>query len=103
MKVTQILLLLSVVAFGNALAQDNYDIIIRGGKIIDGSGNPWYEADVGITDERVTAIGNLSPDSATTLIDATGLIVDPALSIPIPMLFAVFSMCPQQKAPYFRV
>ena len=82
MKVTQILLLLSVVAFGNALAQDNYDIIIRGGKIIDGSGNPWYEADVGITDERVTAIGNLSPDSATTLIDATGLIVAPGFIDP---------------------
>jgi dihydroorotase/N-acyl-D-amino-acid deacylase len=71
-----------VVAFGNALAQDNYDIIIRGGKIIDGSGNPWYEADVGITDERVTAIGNLSPDSATTLIDATGLIVAPGFIDP---------------------
>ena len=81
-KGTQILLLLSLVVFGNVLAQDNYDVIIAGGKIIDGSGNPWYEADVGIIGERVTAIGNLGADSATTLIDATGLIVAPGFIDP---------------------
>ena len=81
-KGTQILLLLSLVVFGNVLAQDNYDVIIAGGKIIDGSGNPWYEADVGIIGERVTAIGNLGAASATTLIDATGLIVAPGFIDP---------------------
>ncbi|MGH2568220.1 MAG: D-aminoacylase, partial [Bacteroidota bacterium] len=36
-----------------------YDLIIRGGRIVDGSGNPWYEADVGIRNGRIATIGRL--------------------------------------------
>jgi len=61
---------------------DEYDTIIRHGKIIDGSGNPWYEADVGIVDDRIVRIGNLANASADQLIDATGLIVAPGFIDP---------------------
>ena len=59
------------------LAQQ-YDTIIRGGKIVDGSGNPWFYADVGIIGDRVVFIGHASPElKAKRTIDATGLIVAP--------------------------
>lgn len=82
MKTKYLLLLLSFFVFGNSIAQENFDLIIANGKIIDGSGNPWYEADVGISGERITAIGDLSADSATTVIDASGLIVAPGFIDP---------------------
>ena len=53
------------------------DVLIRGGRVVDGTGSPWVRADVGITGDRITAIGNLSGASATREIDATGLIVAP--------------------------
>ncbi|HUS06397.1 MAG TPA: D-aminoacylase [Bryobacteraceae bacterium] len=66
--------------FGILLAQglaQNYDVIIRNGKLVDGTGNPWRMVDVGIQGGRVTSIGNLSSFQATTVIDAKGLIVAP--------------------------
>ena len=36
-----------------------YDVIIRNGRIVDGTGNPWFRADVGIRGKRVAAIGDL--------------------------------------------
>jgi dihydroorotase/N-acyl-D-amino-acid deacylase len=55
-----------------------YDTIIRGGKIVDGSGNPWFYGDVGIIGDRVAFIGHAAPDvKAKRTIDATGLIVAP--------------------------
>ena len=53
------------------------DLLIRGGRVIDGAGNPWYAADVGIAAGRVAAIGPLAGQSAKRVIDATGLIVCP--------------------------
>jgi len=53
------------------------DIIIKNGKIIDGTGNPWYKADVGILGERVCEIGVLPASSAGMVIDASGLAVSP--------------------------
>ena len=38
---------------------DNFDIIIRDGKVFDGTGNPWYKADIGIVGEFISSIGNL--------------------------------------------
>ncbi|MEQ8408238.1 MAG: D-aminoacylase [Gammaproteobacteria bacterium] len=63
-------------------AQENFDIIISGGRIVDGSGNPWYEADIGIVGERITRIGNLSQANASTRINATGLTVSPGFIDP---------------------
>jgi N-acyl-D-aspartate/D-glutamate deacylase len=54
-----------------------YDLIIRSGTIIDGSGLPGYRADLGIIDGRIAAIGNLSGESANEIIDAGGYAVAP--------------------------
>ena len=54
-----------------------FDIIIKNGHILDGSGNPWYAADVGIRGERIVAIGKLAGVPASRVIDANGRIVSP--------------------------
>jgi N-acyl-D-amino-acid deacylase len=62
---------------GPAASGRSFDVIIEKGRIIDGTGNPWYRADVGITDRRIAAIGDLSRASATRRIDAAGKVVCP--------------------------
>src|SRR3989442_11109084 len=59
-----------------AFAQ-TYDVIIRGGHIIDGSGNPWIKADVGIRAGRIVRIGRLDGSQSSRVIDATGQVVSP--------------------------
>ncbi len=54
-----------------------YDVVIRNGHIVDGTGSPWYAADLGIRDGRVAAIGDLSGASAKRTIDARGMVVAP--------------------------
>src|SRR6266487_76423 len=54
-----------------------YDLIIRNGHIIDGSGNPWYAADVAVSGDRIAAIGDLREAHAKREIDAKGRIVSP--------------------------
>jgi N-acyl-D-amino-acid deacylase len=58
-------------------AAPRYDVIIRKGRIIDGTGNPWVSGDVAINGERIAAIGNLGAATAKRTIDASGLIVSP--------------------------
>ena len=53
-----------------------YDVSIRGGTVVDGTGRPGYRADVGIVDGRVVAIGDLDDDARET-IDADGRVVSP--------------------------
>lgn len=72
-----------VVAMRSAARQDasaggeSYDVIIRGGHILDGTGNPWYAADIGIRGDKIAAIGKLGDATAKRTIDATGKIVAP--------------------------
>jgi N-acyl-D-amino-acid deacylase len=54
-----------------------FDLVIANGRVVDGTGAPWFRADVGITGDRITAIGNLSSARATTRVDATGQVVAP--------------------------
>src|SRR5262249_24979002 len=55
-----------------------YDLIIRNGHIIDGTGSPWYSGDIGIRDGHIAAIGFLgSSAQAKRTIDAHGMIVAP--------------------------
>jgi N-acyl-D-amino-acid deacylase len=54
-----------------------FDIVIEHGKIIDGTGSPWYAGDVGIRNGRIAAIGVLTDATATTRIDARGMVVAP--------------------------
>jgi N-acyl-D-amino-acid deacylase len=58
-------------------AGDTFDLLITNGRVIDGSGAPWYRADVGITGDRITAIGRLDGRDAKTRIDAANLVVAP--------------------------
>jgi N-acyl-D-amino-acid deacylase len=53
------------------------DIIIRNGKVLDGTGNSWVYADVAIKDGKILKIGKLTNEHATKELDATGLIVAP--------------------------
>jgi N-acyl-D-aspartate/D-glutamate deacylase len=59
-----------------AAAQD-FDILIRGGRLVDGTGNPSYMADIGIRQGRVAAMGLLAGRTASRTIDAAGLTVAP--------------------------
>jgi dihydroorotase/N-acyl-D-amino-acid deacylase len=54
-----------------------YDTVVRNGRIIDGTGSPWYSGDIGIRDGRIAAIGNLTGASARRTIDAHGMVVAP--------------------------
>ena len=62
---------------GIVVAQQHFDIIIKNGKIIDGSGNPWFYGDVGIVKDKIVKIGDLSKSKADSVFDAAGLIVAP--------------------------
>ncbi|HXV85513.1 MAG TPA: amidohydrolase family protein [Gemmatimonadales bacterium] len=54
-----------------------YDVIIRGGRILDGSGNPFFRADVGIRGDTVITVGQLGQATAGRVIDARGRYVTP--------------------------
>jgi len=54
-----------------------YDVVIRNGHIVDGTGSPWYSGDVGIRQGRIAAIGNLAGAHAANVIDARGMVVAP--------------------------
>ena len=59
------------------LAAADYDVLIRGARVIDGSGNPWFRADVGVKDGRIAAVGRLGGATAARTIDAHERIVAP--------------------------
>src|SRR5258706_10066982 len=59
-----------------AAAEEAYDVIIRHGRIVDGSGNPAFFSDLGIRKGHIATIGRIV-ESAAKEIDATGLIVAP--------------------------
>lgn len=56
---------------------NKFDIIIKNGMIIDGTGIDGFEADIGISGEKITAIGKLSSKKARKIIDASGKIISP--------------------------
>jgi dihydroorotase/N-acyl-D-amino-acid deacylase len=70
-------LILTIFFSASAFAQQ-YDVLIRGGRVVDGSGNPWIHADVGIRGDRIVFVGR-APAGATAqrTLDATGLVVAP--------------------------
>lgn len=72
-----LLLMILIPAFSTRAADPAYDLLIRGGRIVDGTGNPWFRGDVGIKGQRVTAIGRRLTGTATRTIDAKGLVVSP--------------------------
>ena len=54
-----------------------YDLIIRHGRVLDGDGNPWFRADIGVRGDRIAAIGDLGQATAPTVIDARDMYVAP--------------------------
>ncbi|MGA2097601.1 MAG: D-aminoacylase [Candidatus Acidiferrum sp.] len=56
---------------------DTFDLVISSARVVDGSGNPWYLADVGVRDGIIVEIGKLSQRAARRVIDARGLVLSP--------------------------
>ncbi len=54
-----------------------YDLVIRGGRVLDGAGNPWFLADVGVKGGRIAAIGDIPAARGRVVLDAAGLVVAP--------------------------
>ena len=78
MKKTLWCLPLAVCLLALAPAPDApFDLLITGGRVVDGSGAPWFAADVGVRDGKIAAVGVLAGRPAKRTIDAKGLIVAP--------------------------
>jgi dihydroorotase/N-acyl-D-amino-acid deacylase len=62
-----------------AVAQEPaaYDVLIRGGRVVDGSGNPWVQADVAVQGDAIVAVGARLPGRALRVIEARGEVVAP--------------------------
>ncbi|HEY1676718.1 MAG TPA: D-aminoacylase [Candidatus Sulfotelmatobacter sp.] len=75
-RVVLVLLLLAALPLA-AQSQQDLDLVITNGHIIDGTGSPWYSGDVGIRDGKIAAIGNLSAATRKRTIDAAGKVVAP--------------------------
>jgi N-acyl-D-amino-acid deacylase len=60
-----------------AAANGPYDLVIRNGRIVDGTGSPWYSGDIGIRQGKIASIGNLTGAAAKRTIDARGMVVAP--------------------------
>jgi len=55
----------------------DYDLVIRNGKVVDGTGNPWFHGDLAIRGDKIVAVGRIPAGTATREIDARGLVVAP--------------------------
>ena len=60
-----------------APGRESFDVLITNGRVVDGTGAPWFRADVAITGDRIVAIGALADREAKVRIDASNLIVAP--------------------------
>jgi len=78
------LVILVALAFGHVLFSQTiqYDLVITGGKIVDGSGGSWYYGDVAIQGDTIVAMGKLSPAAGVRRLDAHGMVVAPGFIDP---------------------
>ena len=60
-----------------AWAQPQFDLLILNGRVLDGTGNPWYYADIGIRDSRIVEVGDLKNRNAGRVMDAAGKTITP--------------------------
>src|SRR5260370_10169616 len=72
MKSFSFLLGFALGAFGQP-----YDLVIRNGHIIDGTGSPWYSGDIAIQGGRIAGIGQFAASAGKRAIDARGMVVAP--------------------------
>src|ERR1700746_2468025 len=61
----------------NPRAGASYDVVIANGRIVDGSGNPWFYGDLAIKNGHIAKIGKVDPKAGKRVIDAKGLVVTP--------------------------
>ncbi len=80
----RVLLLVSLAAVlfvcilpASQVQEKNFDVIIAGGRVVDGTGASWFRADVGITGDRIAAVGDLRQANAPRRVDASNLVVAP--------------------------
>lgn len=71
------LIVVTLVFAAPAAPRPGYDLIFAGGRVVDGTGAPWFRADVGISGDRIAAVKNLSRAAAKRRIDATNFVVAP--------------------------
>jgi len=72
-----LLVLLALLTLTAPASAQSFDLLVRNGRVLDGTGNPWYAADIGVTDGRIVAVGQLPNATATRVIDAEGRYVAP--------------------------
>src|SRR5687768_3338578 len=60
-----------------APGRESFDVLITNGRVVDGTGAPWFRADIGIVGDRIVAIGRLDGRDAKTRVDASNLVVAP--------------------------
>ena len=72
-----VLALILVSSVRAAVAAEGFDVLIRNGHIMDGTGSPWYSGDIGIRNGKIAALGRLQGATAKTVIDAKNLLVTP--------------------------
>ena len=60
----------------------DFDLIVKSGGVIDGTGNPWYRSDVGVIDGKITAVSRRGLEGGERLIEAKGLMVSPGFINP---------------------
>ena len=68
--------LLTLLLASSLFAAD-YDLLIRNARVVDGAGNPWFQADVGVTDGTIAAIGHLAGKTADQVIEADRRVLTP--------------------------
>src|SRR3989304_9959707 len=54
-----------------------FDIVIHGGRVMDGTGNPWFYGDVAVKDGKIAALGRINPEAGQRAISAKGCVVTP--------------------------
>lgn len=69
-------MLLAVCLANDPLRAAEFDLVIRGGRVVDGTGNPWFNGDVAVRDDRIVAVGRVT-GTADREVDAAGLVVAP--------------------------
>ncbi|GMV07851.1 MAG: N-acyl-D-amino-acid deacylase [Gemmatimonadota bacterium] len=74
---TAALLLLAAAAPAHAQEGGPFDLLITNARVLDGTGNPWFAADVAVRGGRIVAVGRLAGAGAARVVDATGLYLSP--------------------------
>lgn len=79
MRLVGLSLLSCLIFAGSASAAPpaRFDLVFAGGRVVDGTGAPWFRADVGVVGDRIAAVGDLSKAEAARRVDARGLVVCP--------------------------